>query len=306
MHIYQSIGTTIGRTPLVRLGRLSESAPVELLAKLEFFNPLGSVKDRIAAYMIEEAERRGAINPQTLIVEPTSGNTGIGLAFICAAKGYRLRLTMPETMSSERKKLLTHLGAELVLTPGPDGMGGAIAKAREIVSQNSNAYMPDQFSNAANVLAHRETTGPEIWTDTEGRADILVSGVGTGGTITGVSQFIKPKKPGFKTIAVEPAASPVLSGGNKGPHKIQGIGAGFVPTILDMKLIDEVVTVSDEAAFETARRLASKEGLLCGISSGAAVWAALQVAQRKENAGKCIIVVLPSTGERYISTPLFQ
>jgi cysteine synthase len=306
MHVYNSISTTIGRTPLVRLGRLAEPAPAEILAKLEFFNPLGSVKDRIATYMIEEAERHGLINAETLIVEPTSGNTGIGLAFVCAAKGYRLRLTMPETMSTERRKLLTHLGAELVLTPGPEGMGGAIAKAREIVHQHPNSFMPDQFSNPANLMAHRETTGPEIWADTEGRIDILVSGVGTGGTITGVSQVIKPKKPDFKAIAVEPAASPILSGGAKGPHKIQGIGAGFVPSILDTTLIDEVVTVSDDAAFETARRLAATEGILCGISSGAAVWAAVQVAHRKENAGKCIVVVLPSTGERYISTPLFR
>jgi cysteine synthase A len=305
MHIYNSIRATIGRTPLVRLGRLADETTAEIFAKLEFSNPLGSVKDRIAAYMIEDAERRGLIHSQTLIVEPTSGNTGIGLAFVCAAKGYRLRLTMPETMSTERKKLLTHLGAELVLTPGAEGMGGAIAKARQIVSEHPHAFLPDQFANPANPLAHKETTGPEIWNDTEGSVDILVSGVGTGGTITGVSQAIKPKKPDFKAIAVEPAASPVLSGGAKGPHKIQGIGAGFVPEILDTSLIDEVVTVTDEAAFDTARRLAASEGILCGISSGAAVWAALQVARRKENAGKRIVVIIPSTGERYISTPLF-
>jgi cysteine synthase A len=239
------------------------------------------------------------------IVEPTSGNTGIGLAFVCAVKGYRLCLTMPETMSVERRKLLTHLGAQLVLTPGPEGMGGAIAKAKEIVSQNSNAYLPNQFENPANPQAHRETTGPEIWNDTEGRVDILISGVGTGGTITGVSQFIKAKNPHFKAIAVEPAGSPVLSGGAKGPHKIQGIGAGFVPPILDRTLVDEVITVTDDAAFDTARRLAATEGVLCGISSGAAVWAALQVARRKENAGKRIVAILASTGERYISTPLF-
>lgn len=305
MHIYNSVSATIGRTPLVRLGRLADEAPADIFAKLEFFNPLGSVKDRIATYMIEDAERRGLIGKQTLIVEPTSGNTGIGLAFVCAARGYRLRLTMPESMSTERKKLLLHLGAELVLTPAAEGMGGAIAKAREIISKHPDAFMPDQFVNPANPTAHRETTGPEIWNDTEGRVDILVSGVGTGGTITGVSQAIKPKKPAFKAVAVEPAASPVLSGGAKGPHKIQGIGAGFVPEILDTRLIDEVVTVTDEAAFDTARRLAASEGVLCGISSGAAVWAALQVGRRKENAGKCIVVILPSTGERYISTPLF-
>ncbi|RJQ70182.1 MAG: cysteine synthase A [Desulfobacteraceae bacterium] len=305
MHVYNSMSATIGRTPLVRLRRLADEAPAEILAKLEAFNPLGSVKDRIATYMIEDAERRGLINTETLIVEPTSGNTGIGLAFVCAAKGYHLRLTMPETMSMERRKLLTHLGAELVLTPGAEGMGGAIAKARQILSEHPNAFMPDQFGNPANVTAHRETTGPEIWNDTEGRVDILISGVGTGGTITGVSQFIKPRKPDFKAIAVEPAASPVLSGGAKGPHKIQGIGAGFVPAILDTRVIDQVVTVTDEDAFGTARRIAASEGISCGISSGAAVWAALQVARRKENAGKCIVVVLPSTGERYISTPLF-
>lgn len=306
MQIYSTVNATIGRTPLVRLNRLSAEAPAEVLAKLEFYNPLGSVKDRIAAYMIADAERQGRIDPQSLIVEPTSGNTGIGLAFVCAVRGYRLCLTMPETMSIERRKLLTHLGAELVLTPGPEGMGGAIAKAKEILSQNTNAFMPNQFENPVNPQAHRETTGPEIWADTEGRVDFLVSGVGTGGTITGVSQFIKAKNPAFKAIAVEPATSAVLSGKAKGAHKIQGIGAGFVPKILDTSLIDEVVTVSDEAAFDTARRLASEEGLLCGISSGAAVWAALQVARRKENAGKRIVAILASTGERYISTPLFK
>ncbi|MBR9979430.1 MAG: cysteine synthase A [Desulfatitalea sp.] len=306
MHIHNTISATIGHTPLVRLGRIATGAEAEILAKLEFANPLGSVKDRIAASMIAEAERQGLINDRTLVVEPTSGNTGIGLAFVCAAKGYRLCLTMPETMSQERRKLLIHLGAELVLTPGPDGMVGAIAKAREILSRQENAYMPDQFENPANPLAHRETTGPEIWEDTEGRVDILVAGVGTGGTITGISQAIKPKNPDFKAIAVEPAGSPVLSGGAKGPHKIQGIGAGFVPGILDRTIIDEVVTVTDEDAFDTARRLAATEGILCGISSGAAVWAALQVAGRKENSGKRIVVILASTGERYISTPLFK
>ncbi|WP_054033299.1 cysteine synthase A [Desulfatitalea tepidiphila] len=306
MKIYETIGATIGHTPLVRLKRIAPETSAEILVKLEYRNPLGSVKDRIADYMISEAERQGLIDDQTLIVEPTSGNTGIGLAFVCAAKGYRLCLTMPETMSAERRKLLYHLGAELVLTPGPEGMGGAIARAREIVAANANAYMPNQFENPANPMAHRETTGPEIWADTEGQVDFLVSGVGTGGTITGVSQYIKTKRKDFKAIAVEPANSPVLSGGAKGPHKIQGIGAGFVPAVLDRSLIDEVVTVGDEAAFETARRLAAEEGILCGISSGAAVWAALQVAQRSENGGKRIVVILPSTGERYISTDLFK
>ena len=305
MRIFNSIQATIGRTPLVRLNRTAAGTSAEVLAKLEFFNPLGSVKDRIARYMISEAERMGRIGPDCLIVEPTSGNTGIGLAFLCAAKGYRLCLTMPDTMSVERRKLLRHLGAELILTPGAQGMPGAIAKAGEIVAQTHGAFMPNQFENPANVMAHRETTALEIWEDTEGRVDILVSGVGTGGTITGVSQVIKAKNPDFKAIAVEPADSPVLSGGQKGPHKIQGIGAGFIPAILDRGIIDEVVTVTNDAAFETARRLADQEGLLCGISSGAAVWAALEVARRKENAGKRLVVILPSTGERYISTALF-
>jgi cysteine synthase A len=306
MRIFDSIQGTVGNTPLVRLNRIAASASAEVLAKLEFFNPLGSVKDRIARSMISEAERMGRIGPDSLIVEPTSGNTGIGLAFLCAAKGYRLCLTMPDTMSVERRKLLHHLGAELVLTPGAQGMPGAIAKAEEILAQNEGAYMPNQFENPANPMAHRETTAREIWEDTEGRVDILVSGVGTGGTITGVGQAIKAKNPDFKAIAVEPADSPVLSGGTKGPHKIQGIGAGFIPAILDRGIIDDVVTVTNDAAFETARRLADTEGLLCGISSGAAVWAALEVARRKENAGKRLVVILPSTGERYISTALFN
>jgi cysteine synthase A len=306
MRIYDTIEGTMGRTPLVRLNRLSAGVSADILAKLEFFNPLGSVKDRIATYMIADAERRNRINADSLIVEPTSGNTGIGLAYVCAAKGYRICLTMPDTMSVERRKLLQHLGAELVLTPGAQGMKGAIAKAEEIVRQNDNAYMPNQFENPANPMAHRETTAQEIWNDTEGRVDMLVSGVGTGGTITGVSQVIKAKKQMFKAIAVEPADSPVLSGGEKGPHKIQGIGAGFIPAVLDRSIIDEVVTVSNEDAFETARRLSDQEGILCGISSGAAVWAALQVAKRSENAGKQIVVILPSTGERYLSTPLFR
>ncbi len=306
MKIYDSVQATIGGTPMVRLNRIAPDLKADVLAKLEFYNPLGSVKDRIAHYMIAEAERQNLINSESMIVEPTSGNTGIGLAFVCAAKGYRLALTMPDTMSIERQKLLRHLGAELFLTPGAEGMKGAIAKAEDILSQHENAYMPNQFENPANPMAHRETTAQEIWSDTEGRVDILISGVGTGGTITGVGQFIKAKNPDFKAIAVEPADSPVLSGGDKGPHKIQGIGAGFIPAILDRRVIDDVVTVSNEDAFETARRLADREGILCGISSGAAVWAALHVARRSENTDKRIVVVLPSTGERYISTPLFQ
>ncbi len=306
MKIYDTVQATIGGTPMVRLNHIAPDLRADVLAKLEFFNPLGSVKDRIAQYMIAEAERQDLINSESLIVEPTSGNTGIGLAFVCAAKGYRLALTMPDTMSVERQKLLRHLGAELFLTPGAEGMKGAIAKAEDILSQHDNAYMPNQFENPANPMAHRETTAREIWSDTEGRVDILISGVGTGGTITGVGQFIKAKNPDFKAIAVEPADSPVLSGGDKGPHKIQGIGAGFIPAILDRNVIDDVVTVSNEDAFETARRLADREGILCGISSGAAVWAAMQVARRPENSDKRIVVVLPSTGERYISTPLFQ
>lgn len=306
MTIHNIIDTTIGRTPLVRLSRIGESFQAQIIAKLEFFNPLGSVKDRIAASMIDDAEKNGWVGPETLIVEPTSGNTGIGLAFICAARGYRLCLTMPETMSVERQKLLRHLGADLVLTPGPQGMGGAIEKARAIVAENPKAFMPNQFENPANPKAHRETTAQEIWNDTGGAVDILVAGVGTGGTITGVGGFMKEKKPGFKCVAVEPAGSPVLSGGEKGAHKIQGIGAGFVPRVLDRSLIDEVITVSNDNAFETARQLAGREGILCGISSGAAVWAAMQVAARPENAGKRIITILPSTGERYLSTELFS
>jgi cysteine synthase A len=306
MKYYASIGSTIGSTPLVKLNRLTEGLPAQIFGKLEFFNPLGSVKDRIAASMIAAAELEGKTTPDTIIVEPTSGNTGIALAFICAAKGYRLCLTMPETMSVERRKLLTHLGAELVLTPGPQGMQGAIDKAREILASAKNGYMPDQFANPANPQAHRETTAEEIWHDTEGRADILVSGVGTGGTITGISQVIKARKPSFRSVAVEPADSPVLSGGKKGPHKIQGIGAGFVPEVLDRAVIDEIVTVTNEDAFETARQLAKVEGLLCGISSGAAAWAALQIARRPESAGKMIVAILASTGERYISTELFK
>jgi cysteine synthase len=305
MSIHQTIDTTIGRTPLVRLNRGGGHLQAEIVAKLEYFNPLGSVKDRIAAAMLDDAENRGLLGSETLIVEPTSGNTGIGLAFICAARGYRLCLTMPETMSVERQKLLRHLGARLELTPGPQGMNGAIEKAASIVAENPGAFMPNQFENPANPRIHRETTAEEIWTDTGGEVDILVAGVGTGGTITGVGAYCKEQKPGFRCVAVEPTDSPVLSGGEKGPHKIQGIGAGFIPRVLDRSLIDEVVTVSNEDAFETARRLAAREGLLCGISSGAAVWAAMQVAARPENTGKRIVTILPSTGERYLSTELF-
>jgi cysteine synthase A len=306
MRIFPDIRATIGATPLVRLNKITEGLEAEILAKLEFFNPLGSVKDRIGASMIEAAEKQGLINSQTLIVEPTSGNTGIALAFICAAKGYRLCLTMPETMSVERKKLLAHLGADLVLTPGSEGMKGAIAKAAAIFESEKKAFMPDQFTNPANPQAHRDTTALEIWHDTKGKVDVLIAGVGTGGTITGVSQVIKQRNPSFKSIAVEPTNSPILSGGSAGPHKIQGIGAGFVPNVLDLSIIDDVVTVNDEDAFRTARVLAEKEGILCGISSGAAVWAALEVAKRAESGGKRIVVILPSTGERYISTDLFK
>lgn len=306
MTAFANITSSVGRTPLVRLNRLSQGLEAEILLKLEFFNPLGSVKDRIGRAMIEAAEADGKIGSKTLIVEPTSGNTGIALAFVCAERGYRLLLTMPETMSLERRKLLRYLGAELVLTPGAKGMKGAIEEAERIVGSEKNSFSPGQFHNPANPRIHQATTGPEIWNDTEGKADILISGVGTGGTITGVSRFIKPIKPGFRTIAVEPAASPVLSGGDPGPHKIQGIGAGFIPAVLDVSLIDDIVTVTNEDAIATARELASKEGILCGISSGAAVWAALQVGQRQESRGKTIVAILPSTGERYLSTDLFR
>jgi len=305
MKISSSITNTIGLTPLVRLKKIVEGLETEILAKLEFFNPLGSVKDRIGISMIETAEAQGLINPKSLIVEPTSGNTGIALAFICAVKGYHLCLTMPETMSIERRKLLKYLGAELLLTPGNQGMKGAIKIAEDLLVSEENIYMPNQFKNPANPKIHRETTAEEIWQATEGKVDILVSGVGTGGTITGVSQIIKQRKPSFKAIAVEPAESPVLSGGKPGPHKIQGIGAGFVPDVLDQSIIDEVIIVSNEDAFETARKLAKEEGILCGISSGAAVWATIELAKRQETAGKLMVVILPSTGERYISTELF-
>ena len=295
----------VGSTPLVRLNTIGRGLPGAIAAKIESMNPLGSVKDRIGVAMIQAAEAQGLITPDTLIVEPTSGNTGIALAFVAAARKYRLILTMPETMSLERKKLLKHLGAELVLTPGPQGMTGAINRAKEIVAGTKGAFLPNQFTNPANPEAHRRTTAEEIWRDTAGAVDFLVSGVGTGGTITGVSEVIKARKPSFKAVAVEPAASPVLSGGQPGPHKIQGIGAGFIPEILNTQIIDEVIPVSNDAAFETARDVAKMEGILCGISSGAAVFAALTVARRPENRDKLIVVVLPSTGERYLSTDLF-
>jgi cysteine synthase A len=304
--IFSSVTQTVGATPLVRLNWVSKGLHAILMAKLEFKNPLGSVKDRIGLSMIEAAEKQGLIKGDTLIVEPTSGNTGIALAFVCAAKKYRLLLTMPETMSVERRKLLKHLGADLVLTPGKEGMKGAIKKARDILSETPNAYMPDQFRNPANPEIHRKTTAEEIWRDAKGDVDILVAGVGTGGTITGVSEVIKSRKPSFRAVAVEPAASPVLSGGSPGPHKIQGIGAGFIPEVLNTGIIDEVIKVSDEEAFEVARDLARLEGILCGISSGAAVAAALTVAKRTESRDKKIVVILASTGERYLSTELFQ
>jgi cysteine synthase A len=304
--IFSDIIQTVGKTPLIRLNWISKNLPGIILAKLEFKNPLGSVKDRIGVSMIQAAEAQGLIRKDTLIVEPTSGNTGIALAFVCAAKKYRLILTMPETMSIERRKLLKHLGAKLVLTPGEKGMKGAVEKAQEIIDETPNAIMLNQFKNPANPEIHRQTTAEEIWQDTKGGADILVAGVGTGGTITGVAEVIKSRKPQFKAIAVEPSGSPVLSGGKPGPHKIQGIGAGFIPKVLNTQIIDEVIIISNEEAFETARDLAKKEGILCGISSGAAFSAALRVAKRIENKGKKIIVILPSTGERYLSTELFQ
>ncbi len=302
MDIKSTIGHTIGSTPLVELKSVTAGVRAKVLAKLEFFNPLGSVKDRIGRSMIDAAEIEGKLKPSSTIIEPTSGNTGTALAMIAAIKGYRLILTMPETMTIERRKLLTRLGAELVLTPGSEGMKGAIKKAEELAETTPDSYMPDQFANPANPAVHRETTAPEIWNDTDGKVDILVSGVGTGGTITGVAEVIKPKKPSFKAIAVEPADSPVLSGGNPGPHKIQGIGAGFVPAVLRLDLVDEVIQVQTSDAAKTTARLAEEEGILAGISSGAAAWAALQVAGRRENRGKTIVVVLPDTGERYIST----
>lgn len=306
MKIYDNITKTIGNTPLVRLNRITGDAGAQVLAKLECFNPLSSVKDRIGLAMIEDAEKKGLLSKDSVIIEPTSGNTGIALAFVAASRGYRLILTMPDTMSHERRHLLAILGAELVLTPGASGMKGAIEKAEELVKTISNSFMPQQFNNPANPEIHRKTTAEEIWNDTDGKVDILVSGVGTGGTITGVAEVIKRRKKDFKAIAVEPKDSPVLSGGRPGPHKIQGIGAGFVPEVLNAGIIDEIIQVSSENAGTVTRRLAVEEGILAGVSSGAAVWAALEVARRPENAGKMIVAVLPDSGERYLTTWLFE
>ena len=306
MKIYEDITKTVGHTPLVRLKRMAAESQAEVVVKVESFNPLSSVKDRIGVAMIDDAERKGLLKEGSVIIEPTSGNTGIALAFVAAARGYRLILTMPDTMSMERRQLLTIFGAELVLTPGAEGMKGAIRKAEELVATTPGAVMPQQFNNPANPEIHRKTTAEEIWADTEGKADFIVAGVGTGGTLTGVAEVLKGRKPGFKAVAVEPEGSPVLSGGQPGPHKIQGIGAGFVPGVLNRGIIDEVIKVSNEDAGITARRLAREEGILAGISGGAALWAGLEVAKRSENKGKLVVVVLPDTGERYLSTWLFK
>jgi cysteine synthase A len=306
MRIANNVAELVGNTPLVKLNRLAPAGGATIALKLEFFNPAHSVKDRIAVAMLDAAEAAGKIKPDTIILEPTSGNTGIGLAMVCAARGYKCAFVMPETMSRERKLLLKAYGADLILTPGAEGMPGALKKADELAAADSRYFIPQQFENPANPAIHRATTAEEIWADTEGQVDIFVAGVGTGGTVTGVGEALKAKKPGVRVVAVEPAASPVLSGGNRGPHPIQGIGAGFVPGILNTAVYDEIVQVPNDAALDTARKLATQEGLLVGISSGAAVWAALQVAERPENAGKLIVVIIPSFGERYLSTVLFQ
>lgn len=306
MRIANNVAELVGKTPLVKLNRLAPANGATVALKLEFFNPAHSVKDRIAVAMLDAAEAAGKIGPDTVILEPTSGNTGIGLAMVCAARGYKCAFVMPETMSRERKLLLKAYGAELILTPGPEGMPGAIKKANELAAADSRYFIPQQFDNPANPAIHRATTAEEIWADTDGQVDIFVAGVGTGGTVTGVGEALKAKKPGVRVVAVEPAASPVLSGGARGPHPIQGIGAGFVPGILNTQVYDEIVQVPNDAALDTARRLAKEEGLLVGISSGAAVWSALQVAERPENTGKLIVVIIPSFGERYLSTVLFQ
>lgn len=306
MRIANNVAELVGNTPLVKLNRLAPANGATVALKLEFFNPAHSVKDRIAVAMLDAAEAAGKITPDTVVLEPTSGNTGIGLAMVCAARGYKCAFVMPETMSRERKLLLKAYGADIILTPGPEGMPGAVRKAEELAAADARYFIPQQFENPANPAIHRATTAEEIWADTDGQVDIFVAGVGTGGTVTGVGEALKAKKPGVKVIAVEPAASPVLSGGNRGPHPIQGIGAGFVPGVLNTGVYDEIVQVPNDAALDTARRLAREEGLLVGISSGAAVWSALQVAERPENAGKLIVVIIPSFGERYLSTALFQ